>query len=319
MRDLLLKLQRGKITLENFKKVFYHYQHKNQRPINRDIVMYSYRVNQHDHINEHEIKRLEHSIGSLREHNKDIEVYLFCDNPNMFPVHFKTKYQVKICPNTTYNQSMLNAWSIHRWYNLRRFSDINCNILYVDSDTIFNGDVKYLFETYTHHDLYGKEERGFRHCPIAGSSKDIRFNLDLVDACIKAEGGNIPIHKYCIGVILMNHNIHREIVKNLIQLSDIMDKLKRKQLLNPIPNPRILDQYAMWIIWSRMGATNALFGVQDVTHGWVEPKHKEYFNPIVLHYTTRDEQEFAHSDPKYANLIRDVDDLGIQIDPHSMV
>ena len=99
----------------------------------------------------------------------------------------------------------------------------------------------------------------------------------------------------------------------------ILNSLKANELLNPIPNPRILDQYAMWIIWSRMGATNALFGVQDVTHGWIEPKHKEYFNPIVLHYTTRDEQEFAHSDPKYANLIRDVDDLGIQIDPHSMV
>ena len=176
-----------------------------------------------------------------------------------------------------------------------------------------------MFETYTHHDLYGKEERGFRHCPIAGSNKDIRFNLDLVDACIKAEGGNIPIHKYCIGAILMNNNIHVEIVKKLRQLTEIMDGLKTKQLLNPIPNPRILDQYAMWIIWSRMGATNALFGVQDVTHGWIEPKHEEYFNPILLHYTTRDEQKFAQSDPKYANLIRDTDDLGIQIDPHSMV
>ena len=75
MRDLLLNLQRGKITLKDFKEVFYHYHHENQRPISRDIVMYSYKVNQHDHINEHEIKRLEHSIGSLREHNKDIEVY----------------------------------------------------------------------------------------------------------------------------------------------------------------------------------------------------------------------------------------------------
>ena len=319
MRDLLLNLQRGKITLKDFKEVFYHYHHENQRPVNRDIVMYSYKVNQHDHINEHEIKRLEHSIGSLREHNKDIEVYLFCDNLDMFPPHFVSKYKVKLCPMTTYDHNMLNAWSIHRWYNLRRFSDTSCNILYIDSDTVFNGDVKYLFETYTHHDLYGKEERGFRHCPIAGSNKDIRFNLDLVDACIKAEGGNIPIHKYCIGAILMNNNIHVEIVKKLRQLTEIMDGLKTKQLLNPIPNPRILDQYAMWIIWSRMGATNALFGVQDVTHGWIEPKHEEYFNPILLHYTTRDEQKFAQSDTKYANLIRDTDDLGIEIDPHSMV
>ena len=75
----------------------------------------------------------------------------------------------------------------------------------------------------------------------------------------------------------------------------------------------------MWITWSRIGATNALFGVQDVTHGWIEQKHEDYFNPILLHYTTRDEQKFARSNPKYGNLIRNVDDLGIQIDPHSMV
>ena len=120
-------------------------------------------------------------------------------------------------------------------------------------------------------DLAGLNAAKITHC----SNKDIRFNLDLVDACIKAEGGNIPIHKYCIGAILMNNNIHVEIVKKLRQLTEIMDGLKTKQLLNPIPNPRILDQYAMWIIWSRIGATNALFGVQDVTHSWIEPKHEE--------------------------------------------
>ena len=118
----------------------------------------------------------------------------------------------------------------------------------------------------------------------------------------------------------MNNNIHVEIVKKLRQLTEIMDGLKTKQLLNPIPNPRILDQYAMWIIWSRMGATNALFGVQDVTHGWIEPKHEEYFNPILLHYTTRDEQKFAQSDNKYNDLIRETEGAqGREIDPYSII
>ena len=52
---------------------------------------------------------------------------------------------------------MLNAWSIHRWYNLKYFEQ-ESNILYVDSDTIFNHDPKYLFDTYCVHDVYGREE-----------------------------------------------------------------------------------------------------------------------------------------------------------------
>ena len=176
-----------------------------------------------------------------------------------------------------------------------------------------------MFETYSHYDVYGKEERGFRHCPISGSEKDIRFKLDLVDACIQMEGGKTPIHKFCIGAILMNNNVHKDIIARLNELENILNSLKANELLNPIPNPRILDQYAMWILWSRIGATNGLFGVQDVTHGWLEKKHEEYFNPVLLHYTTRDEQKFVEDNKEYSSLKRNTEELGLEIDPHSMV
>ena len=68
-----------------------------------------------------------------------------------------------------------------------------------------------------------------------------------------------------------------------------------------------------------MGVTEGLFAAQDVTQGWIEQKHKDHFNPVICHYTTKKEQEFAQSDPKYANLIRDVDSLAEQIDPHMTV
>ena len=320
MRDLLLQLQRGKITLENFKELFYdEYNNYRQRAIVYDVIIYSYRLNDKDHINKHEFKRLRHSITSIRKFNPDIHIYLFCDDPSAVPSYFKEDFKVQVIESYPYDPNMLNAWSIHRWFNLQHFEDRDVNILYVDSDTIFYQDPKYLFETYTHHDIYGKEERGFRHCPIAGSEKDIRFKLDLVDACILMEGGNVPIHKFCIGAILMNNNVHKEIVKKLYQLEVILKKLKANELLNPIPNPRILDQYAMWILWSRIGASTALFGVQDVTHGWIEPKHKEHFNPVLLHYTTRDEQRFVWNNPEYKDLGRNEIELGIDIDPHSMV
>ena len=34
-----------------------------------NIVFYSYKMSQHDHINDHEFKSLKHSISSLREFN----------------------------------------------------------------------------------------------------------------------------------------------------------------------------------------------------------------------------------------------------------
>ena len=91
------------------------------------------------------------------------------------------------------------------------------------------------------------------------------------------------------------------------------------ELSNPLPNPRILDQYAIWTILSRIGASCGLFGIQDVTHSYLENKHKEYFNPVILHYTTKDEQKFSKSDDRFSNLTRDIDKFGHEIDPYSVI
>jgi len=80
-----------------------------------------------------------------------------------------------------------------------------------------------------------------------------------------------------------------------------------------------VDQYAIWTIFSRLEIMGGLFGIQDVTMGYKEHKHQEYFNPVVLHYTTKGEQELAKSDEKYNDLIRNVDELSADIDPYSVV
>jgi len=282
-----------------------------------NIVVYSFKVNEHQHINDHEIKRLEHSISSLRQFNKEIAIYLFCDNPHIIPPYFALNYSVRINPFAEgFDHTMLNAWSIHRWYNLKYFDDEFYNILYVDADTIFYHDVQYLFDTYCTHDVYGREEFGFRHDPNVGGGRNIREQLDLVESCIFDLGGTCEVYKHCLGVILLNDGIHRDITERLDELSELMEQFKKNQILLPVPNRRIADQYAVWVIFSRMGVTEGLFAAQDVTQGWIEEKHTEHFNPVVCHYTTKKEQEFARSDPKFSNLIRDVDNLGQHIDPH---
>ena len=280
-----------------------------------DIIFYSYKKSKIEHINTHELHRLEHSIKSIREFNNEISVYLFCDDPSLIPVYFRTHYSVSVLPfEDGFDHEMLNAWSIHRWYNLKYFQQ-EANILYVDSDTIFNHDPKYLFDTYCTHQVYGREEFGFKNDPSVSGGKRIREQVDMVDACIYDLGGKVEMYKYCLGVVLLN-NVHHQIVDSLGELSELMEQFKQHQVLMPLPNRRIVDEYAVWIIFSRLKLTNGLFGIQDVTQGYLEEKHRETFNPVVLHYTTLKEQKFARSDPKYANLIRDHVALGKDIDPY---
>ena len=285
-----------------------------------NIVFYSYKKSIHAHINDHELKRLDHSIRSLRDFNNKIPVYLFCNDPAFIPPYFRFNYNVNVLPFVDgFDHNMLSAWSIHRWYNLKYFEDQSSNILYLDSDTIFYDDVQYIFDTYSRYDVYGREEFGFRHDPNTGGGKGIREKLTRVDQAISALGGKESVYKYCCGVILLNNNIHTKIINKLDELTELMNIFKNGAQLMPIPNSRIVDQYAVWIILSRLSSTGGMFGIQDVTMGYIEEKHQEFFNPVILHYTTKGEQEFAESDPKYNNLLRDVDELSEDIDPYHVL
>ena len=283
-----------------------------------DIVFYSYKINRNSHINDHELKRLDHSISSLRKFNHEIPVYLFCDDPEFIPPYFSLEYDVRVLPfEKAHNHGML---FIHKWYNLKFFDKRSgefddSNILYVDSDTLFYGDVQYLFDHYNYADVFGREEFGFRHDPNTGGGKGIRKALDYVDQCIVEAGGKTQVYKYCLGVMLFNNGLHLDVIDRLGELVELMLKIKDRKIPYPVPNPRIIDEYAMWVILSRIGVIGGLFGVQDVTQGYVEQKHEEFFNPIVLHYTTKGEQRLAEEDERYSNLRRDVDEHSEHIDP----
>ena len=287
-----------------------------------DIVFYSYKINRNSHINDHELKRLDHSISSLRKFNHEIPVYLFCDDPEFIPPYFSLEYDVRVLPfEKAHNHGML---FIHKWYNLKFFDKRSgefddSNILYVDSDTLFYGDVQYLFDHYNYAEVFGREEFGFRHDPNTGGGKDIRKALDYVDQCIVDAGGTTQVYKYCLGVMLFNNGLHLDIIDRLGELVELMLKIKDNKIPYPVPNPRIIDEYAMWVILSRIGVIGGLFGVQDVTQGYIEQKHEEFFNPIVLHYTTKGEQQLAEDDERYSNLLRDVDEYSEQIDPFHLL
>ena len=284
-----------------------------------NLVFYSYVVSDHDHVNDHELKRLEHSIRSLRQFNEKIPVYLFCDERDFIPLSFRSEFN--ICVRSFEEQPNHGMLFIYKWFNLKYFEDgkgtyVDANILYLDSDTIFHGDVQYLFDHYNYADVFGREEFGFRHDPNIGGGKGIRKALDNVDQCIRDLGGEDQIFKYCTGVMLFRNGIHLDFIDRLDELLELMFRLKNGKIPYPVPNPRILDEYALWVILSRIGVYPGLFAAQDVTQGYVEQKHEEFFNPIVIHYTTKGEQRMAEDDERFSNLLRDVDEYGEQIDPY---
>ena len=281
-----------------------------------NIVFYSYKKNNHEHINTHELKRLEHSIRSLREFNNEIPVYLFCDDPALIPPYFRFHYDVNVLPFE--DQPSHGMLFIYKWFNLKYFKE-EVNILYLDSDTVFYGDDQYLFDHYNYAEVFGREEFGFRHDPNIGGGKNIRKGLDYVEQCIEEAGGQGHIYKYCTGVMLFNRGVHLDIIDRLGELVELMFKLKDGKIPYPVPNPRIVDEYALWVILSRLGVFGELFGIQDVTQGYIEEKHEEFFNPIVIHYTTKGEQIMAESDERFSNLLRDVDDVSEDIDPYHIL
>ena len=280
----------------------------------KNIVFYSFLNNPNKpHIAEHEYKRLKISWESLRKHNPDIEVR-FClggeltDKEKQIWSLLAEANNVVIFPfHDSFSADFPNAWCIHRWYNLMLWTHEDLNILYMDADTYINADIQFIFDLYCRDAIYGREELGFRHDPNSGvSGEDARFFLDLVDASIVAQGGVTEVQKYCLGVILLNHSIHRNIAtkENLKFYTELLHGIHKFELFYSIPNYRIMDEFAFWILLSKLSIRTSLFGNQDVSHTFLEEKHATHFNPVVLHYTTKDEEKFADWAPEFMCLSR---------------
>ncbi|SVD24815.1 uncharacterized protein METZ01_LOCUS377669, partial [marine metagenome] len=158
--------------------------------------------------------------------------------------------------------------------------------------------------------VYGREELGFRHDPNLGvAGEDPRFYLDLVDASIVAQGGKTEVQKYCLGVILLNHSVHKLFTPEVLgDYTHLLKRIHKFDVFYSIPNYRIMDEFAFWVLLSRWSLRTSLFGDQDVSQTFMERKHENHFNPIVLHYTTKDEEKFADWGIEFMSLSRTEED-----------
>jgi len=296
----------------------------------KDVVFYSFMearpIGQRhkDKIGEHEYKRLKLSWSSLRKYNQDIEVRFCYNGAGEERGERRTggkkwkkwkdlcdEYNVIMYPfHESFTGEEPNAWCIHRWYNLALWKDENLNVLYLDADTWINGDIQLVFDIYKRDPVYGREELGFRHDPNLGvCGEDPRFYLDLIDASILAQGGVTEVQKYCLGVILLNHSTHKLFTPEVLKgYTDLLERIHTFKVFYSIPNYRIMDEFAFWVLLSRWSLRTSLFGNQDVSQTFLEQKHENHFNPLILHYTTKDEEEFADWAPEFFCLSRNLED-----------
>ncbi|SVA40245.1 uncharacterized protein METZ01_LOCUS93099 [marine metagenome] len=274
----------------------------------KDVVFYSFMdAPNKPKIAAHEMKRLRLSWSSLRKHNTDIEVRFCYDGNDLAWTKLCEEFNITMYPfHESFTGKEPNAWCIHRWYNLSLWKDENLNVLYLDADTYVHSDIQEIFDIYKRDPVYGREELGFRHDPNLGAcGEDPRFYLDLIDAAIVAQGGKTEVQKYCLGVILLNHSVHKLFTPEVMEYyTDLLKRIHTFKVFYSIPNYRIMDEFAFWILMSRWSLRTSLFGNQDVSQTFLEKKHENHFNPIVLHYTTFTEEAFADWAPEFFCLKR---------------
>jgi hypothetical protein len=170
--------------------------------------------------------RLLDSITSLRSHNRSIPVRLFAfgELPGELPGRLMD-LGVSIEPAGDYATHLaafcpLRACEVfarypilHKWTCLDRLTSAPADqILYVDSDVHFFGDVAALFDKYREHDLYAREE------PFSNRS-DLGRKPEHIDEAALGELarslGLATVAPFNTGIVLLNHGIWRRLAAHL--------------------------------------------------------------------------------------------------------
>ena len=229
---------------------------------------------------------------------------LFADMVETMRVEVPNFDLVEIPPS---DKSIPNWQYIGRWLNLNVLEKYD-RVLYVDSDTIWHDDPQLLFDKYNVAEVYGREEIGFPMDTNTGAyGKDGRYLLDMVDAGIVSEwtagqSGTIS-PKYCMGVMLFNNRFHNYVYSKIEYLKSCIQKCIDGDQFYPLPNLRIVDEYAMWcLLGQNTVASYDYFSPQDVSMPYGEKKHADYYNPVLLHYCTNKEKEAVENMPELETL-----------------
>lgn len=274
-------------------------------------------------------RRWRRSIQSLRRFNSSIDVMLFVyGTPSADTLTVAEHCSVNVQPCGDYTDSfgaIPRHWvpalarnpTLHKFLSLKRIPADNVRqVLYLDGDTFFLGDVEQLFARYTTHSFYAREEPSSRRSHYGYDADYIDEEL-LGDIAVR-EGLNV-VAPYNTGVCLMNHGLWRElqclgsefceyvwrlltgaslwrpeVIKNegLVDcvLHNASDSELRTALRYPSRNGWIVEEIAWWLTLGR---------VPHLTHGVLRRsdviQNGEYADGagfLLAHYYSTNEAHF---------------------------
>lgn len=133
-----------------------------------NALVYSIHCNESSLSLNYSFEQLKLSISTLRKYNKSLKVIVYIspfkilgrhrylvNNTNIKFVEFNADYDKRL------NHSVYAIWTSHKWKNAFHALRSNSldNVLYVDTDTIFQKDPEYMFAEYGYGEsIYGKPD-----------------------------------------------------------------------------------------------------------------------------------------------------------------
>lgn len=256
-------------------------------PVNMRLVYYSLANFPHD---SREFQWIQ-SIRSLRRYNRSIPVWLFLFNGASHELLSEAaRWDVHVQSLGDYGEflqqghprgSVLQLYpTFHKFLVLAKLPERGLSqVLYLDCDTFFFRDVNLLFEQYTDHDLYAREEPSSMRSAHGYNPKHVDEWM-LESIALQEDLRYVP--PFNSGVCLWNHGMWRRVAglretyfdlvwrllcgrqsdENDAAMHDpmvrqavadvISDEDRRRALPYPSANHWIIEQIALWLTLGRL-------------------------------------------------------------------
>lgn len=274
------------------------------------------------------------SIRSLRRHNPGIPVYLILYGAPRLETRLEaSRCGVRLIEAGAYHQGFSRlppAWAgvlernptLHKVLSLRHLATQGVDqVLYLDCDTFFFGDVERLFDLYRGRHFTAREEPSSRRSRAGYDAGYI--DEDALESLARHEG-LAPIPPYNSGIFLMNGGLwdHLRALADhfLVSVWRLMVGLKfasplgaspdeavaallergvtaedqRRRLAYPSSNAWIVEEIALWLTLGRIaGLTHEVFRPDHVLqNGESLAIGRSRPPPVVAHYFSGFERQF---------------------------
>ncbi len=270
-------------------------------------------------------RQLLRAIASLRRYNANITVWVIAYgalpqgaeaalNALNVDVRHVSGYASRVHELSEHAEALSSYPVLPKYLSLAELANFEIGqLLFLDCDSFFFGDVKVLFDRYGDADCYGREE--------PRSELSSYFDPSYLDpaalASLFRSQGLRGVATLNTGALLMNHGLHRKIAPLLGCMLDDLSRLmmgltgtfdpdalpfviplpidNSSPLLFPSSNPWIVDEVAFWLTLSRLPQLSlGLFDWQDFLQGqeFTLTDYKDT-RAIACHYFSVNEEAFS--------------------------